>query len=67
MGSVGDCDDNALAESFFAILEGELLARQPFRMRLEARSALFEYIEVFDYLSPEAYERRWATQTPVVA
>lgn len=77
MGSVGDCYDNALAESFFATLECELLARQPFRTRLEARSALFEYIEVFynrqrrhsalDYLSPEAYERRWATQTLVVA
>ena len=43
----------------------------------EARTALFEYIEVFynrqrrhsalGYLSPEAYERSWAPQTPVVA
>lgn len=48
-----------------------------FRTHLEARTALFEYIEVFynrqrrhsalGYLSPEAFERRWATQTPVVA
>jgi len=77
MGSVGDCYDNAMAESFFATLECELLAQQPFRTHLEARTALFEYIEVFynrqrrhsalDYLSPEAYERRWATQTAVVA
>jgi putative transposase len=47
MGSVGDCYDNAMAESFFAILECELLARQAFRTQLEARSALFESIEVF--------------------
>lgn len=77
MGSVGDCYDNAMAESFFATLECELLARQPFRTQLEARTALFEYIEVFynrqrrhsalGYLSPDAYERRWTTTTPVVA
>jgi len=77
MGTVGDCYDNAMAESFFATLECELLARQPFRTQSEARTALFEYIEVFcnrrrrhsalDYLSPDAYERRWATQTAVVA
>jgi putative transposase len=77
MGSVGDCYDNALAESFFATLECELLARHTFRTRNQARTALFEYIEVFynrqrrhsalDYLSPETYERRSATQTPVAA
>jgi putative transposase len=77
MGSVGDCYDNAMAESFFATLECELLARQSFRTHLEARTALFEYLEVFynrqrrhsalGYLSPEAHERRWATQTLVVA
>ena len=77
MGSVGDCYDNAMAESFFATLECELLAQQAFQAHLEARTALFEYIEVFynrqrrhsalDYLSPDAYERRWATPTSVVA
>jgi putative transposase len=77
MGSVGDCYDNAMAESFFATLECELLAQQTFGTQLEARTALFDYIEVFynrqrrhsalDYLSPDAYERRWATQTPIGA
>jgi putative transposase len=43
MGSVGDCYDNALAESFFATLECELLAQQTFRTHAEARTALFEY------------------------
>jgi len=77
MGSVGDCYDNAMVESFFASLECELLARQSFPTHLAARSALFEYLEVFynrqrrhsalEYLSPEAFERRWASQTAVVA
>ncbi|MGZ3679193.1 MAG: IS3 family transposase, partial [Ktedonobacterales bacterium] len=77
MGSVGDCYDNAMVESCFATLECELLARQTFGTHDEARTALFEYIEVFDnrqrrhstlgYLSPDAYERRWATHIPVVA
>jgi putative transposase len=77
MGSVGDCYDNAMAESFFATLECEPLAQHRFHTHLDARTALFEYIEVFynrqrrhsalGYLSPEAYERRWTTQTPIVA
>ena len=45
MGSVGDCHDNAMAESFFATPECELLDRQRFTARAEARRALFEYIE----------------------
>ena len=77
MGSVGDCYDNAMAESFFATVECELLARQPFPTQLAARTALFEYIEVFynrqrrhsalDYLSPDEYERRWTTTTALLA
>lgn len=76
-GSVGDCYDNAMAESFFATLECELLARQPFPTHLAARTAIFEYLEVFynrqrrhsalGYLSPDEFERRYATQTAVVA
>jgi len=45
MGSVGDCYDNALCESFFATLECELLDRQSFRSRQEAGRAVFEFIE----------------------
>ncbi len=47
MGSIGDCYDNAMAESFFATVECELLARHTFRTQSEARTALFEYIECF--------------------
>ena len=68
MGSVGDCFDNALAESFFATLECELVARSRWRSRDEARMAVFDFIEAFynprrrhsalGYLSPAEYERR---------
>lgn len=44
MGSVGDCDDNALCESFFATLECELIDRTRFRSHAEARTAVFEFI-----------------------
>ncbi len=45
MGSVGDAYDNAMAESFFATLECELIDRRIFRTKPEARLALFSYIE----------------------
>ena len=45
MGSVGDCYDNALCESFFASLECELLDRRSFQTHAEARMAVFHYIE----------------------
>ena len=45
MGSVGDCFDNAMCESFFATLECELLDRRHFRTQVEARMAVFEFIE----------------------
>ena len=67
MGSVGDCYDNALCESFFATLECELIDRQRFRSQAEARMAVFEFIEgwynprrrhsAIGYLSPINYER----------
>jgi putative transposase len=70
MGSVGDCYDNALCESFFATLECELLDRRRFRTQAEARIAVFDFIEgwynpwrrhsALDYDSPVAWERRHA-------
>ena len=45
LGSVGDCCDNAMCESFFATLECELLDRRKFKTRAEARVACFEFIE----------------------
>jgi len=45
MGAVGDCFDNAMCESFFATLECELLYRRRFKTQIEARMAIFEFIE----------------------
>jgi hypothetical protein len=45
MGSVGDAYDNAMAESFFATLECELIDRRKWETKTEARLALFTYIE----------------------
>jgi len=47
MGSVGDALDNAVAESFFATLQTELLDRRRWRTRTELAQAIFEWIEVF--------------------
>jgi putative transposase len=74
MGSVGDAYDNAMAESFFASLECELIDRRSFKSKTEARLALFAWIEGWynprrrhsslGYLSPIAFERRGGAQTP---
>jgi len=45
MGSVGDAYDNAMAESFFATLECELLNRRRFQTQAEAKLAVFDWIE----------------------
>ena len=73
MGSVGDCFDNAMCESFFASLECELIDRSRWRTHVEARMAVFDYIEGFynprrrhsalGYLSPARFERRAPSQT----
>ena len=47
MGSVGDCFDNALMESFWARMQVELLDRRRLRTRLELANAIFEYLEIF--------------------
>jgi len=47
MGSVGDCYDNALCESFFATLECELIDRNTFRTKRDARLAVFHWIEAW--------------------
>jgi putative transposase len=45
MGTVGDAYDNAMAESFFATLECELINRRSWKTQTEARTALFIWIE----------------------
>jgi putative transposase len=67
MGSVGDAYDNAMAESFFATLECELLDRRRLRTPAEAEPVVFEWIEgwynprrrhsALGYRSPNEFER----------
>ena len=69
MGSVGDCFDNALAESFFATLQTELIGRSDWATPAAAKAAVFEWIEAFynrirrhsalGYLSPDQFEERY--------
>lgn len=47
MGSIGDCYDNAVIESFWARMQVELLNRQRWRTRIELANAIFEYLEIF--------------------
>ena len=66
MSAKGDCWDNAVAESFFATLEHELLSTARFATHAAAHPALFEFIEVWynrqrrhtslGSLSPARYE-----------
>jgi transposase InsO family protein len=66
MSRRGNCWDNAVAESFFATLEHELLATTRFASHVAARAAIFEFIEVWynrqrlhsslGFQSPVAYE-----------
>ncbi len=70
MGSVGDCYDNAMCESFFATLECELIDRSTFKNHDEACHAIFDFIEGFynthrrhsalSYDSPVQFEKRQA-------
>jgi putative transposase len=47
MGSIGDCYDNAVIESFWGRVQTELLNRRRWRTRIELANALFEYFEIF--------------------
>ncbi len=76
MSRRANCWDNAVAESFFATLKTELVYESAWATRTEARTAIFEYLEVFynvqrrhsslGYLSPVAFEQQYAqkSQTP---
>ena len=67
MSAVAQCWDNAPAESFFASLKKELTHHEDYQTREEARTSIFEYIEVFynnqrlhsslGYVTPAAYEQ----------
>jgi transposase InsO family protein len=47
MGSIGDCYDNAMIESFWARMQVELLDRRRWHTRIELANAIFEFLEVW--------------------
>ena len=69
MSRRGNCHDNAVAESFFQLLKRERIKRHIYKTRAEAKSDVFNYIEMFynpkrrhsacDNLAPVAYENAW--------
>ena len=73
MSRVGDCWDNAVAESFFATLKTELIHRRPWPTKSEARAAIHDYIGAFfnphrrhsslGYVSPMDFEKQHAAAT----
>jgi len=72
MSGKGDCWDNAVVESFFSTLKREMVSREQFESRKEARLVVFEWIEIWynrkrrhsalGYLSPEAFEKQHETR-----
>jgi putative transposase len=75
MGSIGDCYDNAMIESFWGRMQVELLNRSRWRTRIELANAIFEYLEIFHnrqrrhssigMLTPIEYEMLDLSQQPV--
>ena len=72
MSGKGNCFDNAVTETFFHTLKTELMFDYVFETREEAKSAIFEYIEIFynrerrhstlGYCSPVKFEQYWELQ-----
>lgn len=69
MSRRGNCHDNAVAESFFSLLKKDRIRRRIYKSRAEAKSDIFNYIEMFynpikrhgsnDMLSPVEYEKKY--------
>ena len=69
MSRRGNCHDNAVAESFFQLLKRERIKKKIYGTREEARSDIFDYIEMFynskrrhgssNQMSPTEYENQY--------
>jgi putative transposase len=67
IGTVGDCYDNSMIESFWSRMQVELLDRQRWKTRIELANAIFDYLEIWHnrrrrhsqlgMLTPIAFER----------
>ncbi|MEX5258328.1 IS3 family transposase [Kocuria arenosa] len=71
MGSIGDCYDNGLMESFWSRMQVELLDRHRWKTRIELANAIFDYLEIWHnrrrrhsalgWVSPVEYEMKHTT------
>jgi transposase InsO family protein len=74
MGSIGDCYDNAVIESFWGRMQVELLNRRRWKTRIELANSIFEYLEIFHnrqrrhsalaMRTPIEYEKLYPTRQP---
>ena len=68
MGSIGDCYDNSMIESFWSRMQVELLDRRRWKTRIELANAIFEYLGIWHnrrrrhsalgWVSPLEFENR---------
>ena len=73
MGSIGDCYDNSMIESFWSRMQVELLDTRRWKTRIELANAIFEYLEIWHnrrrrhsalgMLTPDEFEARHRTIT----
>ncbi len=69
MSRRGNCYDNAVAKSFFKTFKRELVRKNIFKTRQEAKDKIFEYIEMFynskrrhsylGFISPNEFEKKY--------
>jgi putative transposase len=69
MSRLGNCRDNAVAESFFQLLKRKRIKKKIYRTRLEVHSGIFDYIEMFynskrrhglsNQMSPAEYKNQY--------
>ena len=72
-GTIGDCYDNSMMESFWSSMQIEMLNRKKWKTRIELANAMFDYIEIFynrqrrhsglGYRNPIEYELTYENQT----
>ncbi len=72
MSRKGDCWDNAVAESFFATIKGEMIDHEDYLTRSAAIAAIADYIDGFynpcrrhsalDYVSPIEFELKFMSE-----
>ena len=61
MGSVGDCYDNSMIESFWSRMQVELLDRKKWKTRVELANAMFDYLEIWHNRRRRHSQLGWLT------